>query len=228
MPLLGDGGQVRDFTYVRDAAEATALALERGSRGAVYNVAGGRPTTLAAAFELLGDQLGQGRPARAPPADGRDPRRTGADLTRARRDLGWEPRTRAPGRARTPGCRTPRPRPSELLGYAGASCAGRRYAHGGAGVQEQRAGRRRVRVQVERAAQRLERLPRPVSVSSWKRASSSQVSGLAGELSTARSSVCAAACRSRPRSLDLAAGEQRRGGQRVGVGRALALLVASS
>ena len=54
MPLLGDGGQVRDFTYVGDAAEATALALERGRDGAMYNVAGGPPATLAAAFELLG------------------------------------------------------------------------------------------------------------------------------------------------------------------------------
>ena len=94
MPLLGDGSQVRDFTYVGDAAEATARALERAPRGAVYNVAGGRPTTLARAFELLGDQLSRAPTLERHPADGRDPRSTGADLTRARRDLGWEPCTR--------------------------------------------------------------------------------------------------------------------------------------
>ena len=48
MPLLGDGAQVRDFTYVGDAADATASPLERGRDGATYNVAGGAPATLAA------------------------------------------------------------------------------------------------------------------------------------------------------------------------------------
>ncbi len=104
MPLLGDGSQVRDFTYAGDAAEATARALERAPRGAVYNVAGGRPTTLARAFELLGDQLGRAPTLERHPADGRDPRSTGADLTRARRDLGWEPSHAAVRGARTAGC----------------------------------------------------------------------------------------------------------------------------
>ena len=93
MPLLGDGAQVRDFTYVRDAAEATALALERGPHGGVYNVAGGAPATLAHAFELLGERLGRSPGFETRPADGRDPRSTGADLGRARRELGWEPGT---------------------------------------------------------------------------------------------------------------------------------------
>ena len=93
MPLLGDGAQVRDFTYVGDAADATALALERGRDGATYNVAGGAPATLAEAFELLADELGRAPELERRPADGRDPRRTGADLSRARADLGWEPRT---------------------------------------------------------------------------------------------------------------------------------------
>jgi UDP-glucuronate 4-epimerase len=93
MPLLGDGAQVRDFTYVGDAAEATALALERGRHGGVYNVAGGAPATLAHAFELLGAEVGRMPAFESRPADGRDPRSTGADLGRARRELGWEPGT---------------------------------------------------------------------------------------------------------------------------------------
>jgi nucleoside-diphosphate-sugar epimerase len=93
MPLLGDGRQVRDFTYVGDAAAATALALERGEHGAVYNVAGGAPATLAHAFGLLGESLGRAPALESHPADGRDPRSTGADLDRARRELGWEPAT---------------------------------------------------------------------------------------------------------------------------------------
>src|ERR687894_2661981 len=59
MPVLGDGRQTRDFTYVGDAAEATALALERARPGSVYNVAGGRPVALADALGLLGAALGR-------------------------------------------------------------------------------------------------------------------------------------------------------------------------
>jgi len=92
MPLLGDGRQRRDFTYVGDAAEATALALELGRPEAVYNVAGGRPVALAEALGALGAALGRVPRLTRMAADAREPRDTAADLERARAELGWEPR----------------------------------------------------------------------------------------------------------------------------------------
>ena len=59
----------------------------------MYNVAGGAPATLAHAFDLLAGELGRSPAFDSRPADGRDPRSTGADLGRARRELGWRPRT---------------------------------------------------------------------------------------------------------------------------------------
>jgi nucleoside-diphosphate-sugar epimerase len=91
MTLLGDGRQRRDFTYVGDACEATALALERGRAGAVYNVAGGRSVALVEAFALLGAGLGREPAFERRAADAREPRATEADLTRAAVELGWRP-----------------------------------------------------------------------------------------------------------------------------------------
>jgi UDP-glucuronate 4-epimerase len=93
MPLLGDGRQTRDFTYAGDAAEATALALERGRPGRVYNVSGGRPVVLADALRLLGAAAGCAPELAERPADAREPRSTAADLGLTRAELGWEPRT---------------------------------------------------------------------------------------------------------------------------------------
>jgi nucleoside-diphosphate-sugar epimerase len=91
MPLIGGGRQLRDFTYVGDAVEASAMALERGRAGAAYNVAGGRPVSLCAALELLSRALGQATRTFSAPADPREPPATHADLSRAREELGWEP-----------------------------------------------------------------------------------------------------------------------------------------
>src|SRR5450755_4902823 len=45
-PLVGDGGGVWSFIHVADAADATAAALEHGSRG-VYNVVDDDPAPVA-------------------------------------------------------------------------------------------------------------------------------------------------------------------------------------
>jgi nucleoside-diphosphate-sugar epimerase len=91
-PRYGDGSQERDFTYVGDAVEANLLAAERGRAGAVYNIGGGHPVSLAYTIEVLEKATGRrGRIRALPRAEG-DPRRTAADLSRARDDLGYAPK----------------------------------------------------------------------------------------------------------------------------------------
>jgi UDP-glucuronate 4-epimerase len=91
-PLLGDGSQVRDFTYVGDAVDATLRALDHGRPGATYNVSGGRPVALTDALALIADATGRGLALERHPRDPREHRTTAADLARARDELGWTPR----------------------------------------------------------------------------------------------------------------------------------------
>jgi len=92
MPLLGDGAQRRDFTYVGDACAATVLALEDGRPGCAYNVSGGRPAALSEAFGHLAAALGRTPALSQAAPDAREPRCTHADLSRAQADLGYVPR----------------------------------------------------------------------------------------------------------------------------------------
>lgn len=92
-PLVqyGDGEQTRDFTFVADAARATADAAVRGVPGRVYNIGGGSRVSLRHVFELLGRV--SGRPVlidRQPDQKG-DMRDTYADTTRAQADLDFRP-----------------------------------------------------------------------------------------------------------------------------------------
>lgn len=89
--VFGDGLQIRDFTYVTDAVAATAAAGARGAVGRVYNVAGGTQASVLDVADHLGSLLGESVKVDHLPAIPGDARRTGADVTRARDELGFEP-----------------------------------------------------------------------------------------------------------------------------------------
>jgi nucleoside-diphosphate-sugar epimerase len=93
LQVVGDGRQVREFTYVDDVVAATVAAADRGREGGVYNVGGGQPVSVLDAVALLEELLD--RPLSLEYLEGSpgDPRRTEADISRAKRDLGYEPAT---------------------------------------------------------------------------------------------------------------------------------------
>ncbi|MDQ5821214.1 MAG: NAD-dependent epimerase/dehydratase family protein [Actinomycetota bacterium] len=88
--LYGDGGQSRGWTYVSDVVDATILAMERGS--GTYNVGGAHEVSLREAIELFEQISGRVLEVREHPAVPGDQRRTNADTSRIRGELGWEPR----------------------------------------------------------------------------------------------------------------------------------------
>ena len=92
MPVYGDGEQVRDFTFVGDAARATiAAATADVPPGTVINVAGGSSTTVNRVLDIVGECVGRAPILHHLPEQPGDVRATGGSIERARRYLGWEP-----------------------------------------------------------------------------------------------------------------------------------------
>ncbi|HEY8465715.1 MAG TPA: NAD-dependent epimerase/dehydratase family protein [Solirubrobacterales bacterium] len=92
LEILGDGRQVRDFTYVDDAVAATIAAGEHGRPGEVYNVAGGTQASVLDVIEVLEELLNTPVKRRHLPAAAGDVQRTSADSSKARSELGFAPR----------------------------------------------------------------------------------------------------------------------------------------
>lgn len=92
----GDGTQTREMTYVSDAVAATAAALDRrGPRGGVaatYNVGGGGRATVLDLVGLVQSALGRAIEVRYGPRAPGEVGCTRADLSRAARELGYEPK----------------------------------------------------------------------------------------------------------------------------------------
>jgi nucleoside-diphosphate-sugar epimerase len=93
LTIIGDGGQSRDFTFVADAVAATMAAAARGVAGRTYNIAGGCQATVLEVVDTLEELIGHPLERQhLDPVPG-DPRTTGADVSLARADLAYGPRT---------------------------------------------------------------------------------------------------------------------------------------
>ncbi len=92
--VYGDGLQSRDFTFVENVVHGNLLAMDTESPdvpGQCLNVANGHSTTLLELIHALNEMLGtQVQPLFEPPRVG-DVRESMADITRARKLLGYEP-----------------------------------------------------------------------------------------------------------------------------------------
>ncbi|MBI4224868.1 MAG: NAD-dependent epimerase/dehydratase family protein [Candidatus Sungbacteria bacterium] len=86
MTVVPDGTQSRDFTHVRDVVRANLLAAESSKvgKGEVINIGGGHDHSVLEVAALIGGPTVFVEPRL-------EPKRTLADITKAKTLLGWEP-----------------------------------------------------------------------------------------------------------------------------------------
>ncbi len=91
--VFGDGSQQRDFTYVDDVANGVVAALAAGSGYEVVNLGSDRPMVLNDAIRLIEQLVGRHASIRHEERHPADVDATWADISKARRLLGWQPET---------------------------------------------------------------------------------------------------------------------------------------
>ena len=99
--MIGGGNGWWSFVHIEDAAAATALAIERGAPGNIYNIVDDEPAPVREWLPALAAMLGAKPPRHVPAWLGRlvagehlvvmmNEGRAGSNA-KAKRELGWQP-----------------------------------------------------------------------------------------------------------------------------------------
>ncbi len=94
-PIInGDGQQTRDFVYVGDVVQANILAMKSNVDHGFFNIGTGSTITVLELANLIIDSFGLSlKPFHGPELPG-DVKITKANISRAKKLLNWEPKTR--------------------------------------------------------------------------------------------------------------------------------------
>jgi UDP-glucuronate 4-epimerase len=93
IPVFGDGGSRRDYTYVEDIVSGITAAIRVNPRFDIFNLGESRTTTLSELISMLETALGRKAVRRMCPEQPGDMRITYANIDRARGILGYQPAT---------------------------------------------------------------------------------------------------------------------------------------
>jgi len=97
IPVYGDGTAMRDFTYIDDIIDGTVAAINRltihDSRFTIYNLGHSHPISVNDLIIEIEKALGKKAVKEYLPPQPGDVERTYADITKAAKDLGYNPST---------------------------------------------------------------------------------------------------------------------------------------
>jgi UDP-glucuronate 4-epimerase len=93
IPVFGDGSMMRDFTYIDDIIDGTVAAINKCEGFEIYNLGESRPVRLDRLVEEIEKALGKKAVIDRKPVPPGDVERTYADITKAKKKLGYNPDT---------------------------------------------------------------------------------------------------------------------------------------
>jgi UDP-glucuronate 4-epimerase len=93
IPVYGDGSMMRDFTYIDDIIDGTAAAMEKCQGFNIYNLGESRPISVNDLIAEIEKALGKKAVKEYQAVQPGDVERTYADVTKAIRELGYNPST---------------------------------------------------------------------------------------------------------------------------------------
>lgn len=93
IPFFGDGTTGRDYTYIDDIVQGVVASIDRVSGCEIINLGGDEPVTLTQMVETIEQVMGKKAKLDRKPVQPGDVPRTMADVSKARRMLGYEPKT---------------------------------------------------------------------------------------------------------------------------------------
>jgi len=93
IPFFGDGTTGRDYTFIDDIVQGVVASIDRVAGCEIINLGGDEPVTLTQMVETIEQVMGKKAKLDRKPVQPGDVPRTMADVSKARRMLGYEPKT---------------------------------------------------------------------------------------------------------------------------------------
>ena len=93
IPFFGDGTTGRDYTFIDDIVQGVVSSIDRVKGCEIINLGGDEPVTLTQMVETIEQVMGKKAKLDRKPVQPGDVPRTMADVSKARRMLGYEPKT---------------------------------------------------------------------------------------------------------------------------------------